>query len=64
MENMIVTGIGVKRPTLPTLRSSRLRAEAPIGGGVGGGDRVIGHLVPAPTPIFDPTQDVTPVRIT
>ena len=64
MENAIVTGIGVQRSTLPTLRAFRLRVESPRQGGFGSGVRVYGRTLPAPTPIFDPTQDVTPVRIT
>lgn len=64
MENAIVTGIGVRRSTLPTLRAFRLREKSPSQGGFGGSVRVLGHTLPAPTPIFDPTQDVTPVRIT
>lgn len=61
MKNAIVTGIGsVRRPTLPTLRAFRLRAEA----GVIGSVSPFGHTVPAPAPTFDPTQDQTAVRIT
>lgn len=66
MENAIVTGIGTgaQGPTLPTLRPFRLRASGTIPGALGGSARPTGATVPAPTPIFDPTQDVTPVRIT
>lgn len=61
MENAIVTGIGsVRRSTLPTLRAFRLRAEASVSSSA----RSIDGTTPAPAPTFDPTQDVTPVRIT
>lgn len=78
MENAIVTGIGTGvhgstlPTTLPTPSASRLRASGVIPGSTGGSVRLVGrvsgrpvgHLVPAPLPIFDPTQDETPVRIT
>ncbi|QFG69172.1 hypothetical protein [Ornithinimicrobium pratense] len=66
MENAIVTGIGtgVQGSTLPTLRAFRLRASGFVPGSVGGSVRLFDHTVPAPQPIFDPTHDVTPVRIT
>lgn len=63
MESTIVTGIGMRRSTLPTLRAFRLRVEGPRRG-YGSSVRAFGQTLPAPTPIFDPTQDVTPVRIT
>lgn len=63
MENAIVTGIGsVRRSTLPTLPAFRLRAEASVSSSVRSFDDT--PSVFAPTPTFDPTQDVTPVRIT
>lgn len=66
MENVIgigtVTGTGTSRSTLPTLRAFRPRATSASEGSVGGSGRVdLGRSAPAP--IFDPTQDVTPVRI-
>ena len=64
MEIAIVTGIGARRSTLPTLRASRLRVDGPSQGGPGSSVRFLGHTLPAPTPSIDPTQDVTPVRIT
>ncbi|WP_131105408.1 hypothetical protein [Ornithinimicrobium sufpigmenti] len=73
MENAIVTGIGTSvhgstlPTTLPALSASRLRASGVIAGSLGGSVRLgapFGHLVPTPQPIFDPTQDETPVRIT
>ena len=67
MESMIVIGgtdTGTTRSSLPTLGAFGPRAFRTIEGSLGSRKRFARGIVPVPQPIFDPTQDVTSVRIT
>jgi hypothetical protein len=67
MESTIViagTSTGTDSSNLPTLGAFGPRAFRTTGGSFGARERSARRTVPAPKPIFDPTQDVTSVRIT
>lgn len=67
MESTIViagTSTGTNSSNLPTLGAFGPRAFRTIEGSFGSRERSARRTVPAPKSTFDPTQDVTSVRIT